>query len=190
VRWYVMWMLFACITLLPICGHAADTYVIDPDHSAVVFRIKHIGITFVYGVFSGAKGEYRFDSAVPENAAITVRVRVADVDTGNEKRDRHLRSPDFFDEKKFPYITFVSRSISAIDENRYSVSGELSLHGVTRPVTVTAFKTGSSMDSRGRYRSGFESHFSVQRSEYGMQYMTGLADRVHLTIRVEGLRKN
>jgi len=172
---------------LPAGESAAETYAIDPDHSTVTFRIKHLGITFVSGIFGRAAGAYTFDDRVSGNASIRVRVRVADVDSGNEKRDRHLQSPDFFDAEKFPYITFTSQSIEAVGDNRYAVAGELSLHGVTRPVRVTAVKTGTGMDSTGARRSGFETRFSIKRSDYGMRYLTGLADKVHLTVSVEGV---
>lgn len=169
-------------------SRAAETYTIDPDHSSITFRIKHLGITFVYGVFSNAGGIYTFDDADLENASIWIKVRVADIDTGSEKRDQDLQSPDFFDEKKFPFIIFKSLSITAVDADQYLVTGELSMHGETRQVTVRAVKTGLHQDPAGEYRSGFEIRFSVKRSDYGMQYMTAVADKVALFVSVEGVR--
>lgn len=169
-------------------SRAAETYVIDPDHSSITFRIKHLGITFVFGAFPNAGGIYTFDDTDLENASIWIKVKVADIDTGSEKRDQDLRSPNFFDEKKYPFIIFKSLSITASDADQYLVTGELSLHGKTKPVTVRAVKTGQYQDPAGEYRSGFETRFSVKRSDFGMQYMTAVADKVELFVSVEGVR--
>ena len=115
-------------------------------------------------------------------------VQVADIDTGNEKRDQHLRSPDFFDEKQFPFIIFKSLSIAASDDGDYLVTGELSLHGVKKEVTVKANKTGYYQEPGGEYRSGFETRFSIERSDFGMAYLALVSDRVELNVSVEGVR--
>jgi len=169
-------------------SRAAETYAIDPDHSSITFRIKHLGITFVYGVFPNADGTYTFDDADLENASIWIKVKVADIDTGNEKRDQDLQGPNFFDGKKFPFIIFKSLSITASDADQYVVAGEITLHGETRQITVQAVKTGLYQDSAGEYRSGFETRFSIRRSDFGMQYMTAVADKVALFVSVEGVR--
>ena len=169
-------------------SRAGDTYVIDPDLSSITFRIKHLGITFVYGIFPNACGAYTFDDADLANAAIRIKVKVADIDTGNERRDQHLRSPDFFDERHFPLIVFRSVAITSADDGQYRVTGELSLHGVTRPVTVQAVKTGFYREIGGDYRSGFETRFSIRRKDFGMDYMTTVADKVELFVSVEGIR--
>lgn len=181
----------ACLMAMlawPGWGYAAETYVIDPDHSSITFRIKHLGITFVYGIFPNAGGTYTFDDANLENASIWIKVKVADIDTGNQKRDLDLRSPDFFDEKQFPLIIFKSLSITASDDGQYVVIGELSLHGVTKQISVPAVKTGLYQSPAGEYRAGFETRFSIKRSDYGMRYMTAVADKVDLTVSVEGIR--
>ena len=177
-----------CVMIWPEWSQAGETYVIDPDHSAITFRIKHLGITFVYGVFPNAGGVYTFDDTDLENASIWIKVRVADIDTGNELRDRDLRSADFFDEKNFPIIVFKSLSIASSDDGQYLVTGELSLHGVTKMVTVLAVKTGLYQDPVGENRSGFETRFSIKRSDFDMQYMAAVADKVELTVSVEGVR--
>lgn len=181
-------MFLLCLVIWPGCSQADDAYVIDPDHSSIAFRIKHLGITFVYGLFSNANGVYAFDDSDLKNASIWIKVKVADIDTGNPERDRDLMGPDFFDEKKFPLIIFKSASITASGDDQYAVAGELSLHGVTRPVTVQAVKTGLYPDPAGGYRSGFEARFTILRSDFGMRHMTVVADRVELTVSVEGVR--
>lgn len=184
----VIWAGLAIILLAPDKGHAGETYVIDPDQSAISFRIRHLGLTFVNGVFPHAGGFYTFDDADPANASIWIKVKVVDIDTGNERRDRHLRSPDFFDEKQFPFIIFQSVSIMASDDGQYAVAGDLSLHGVTRRVAVQVSATGFHQDLSGEVRSGFETRFSIKRSDYGMQYMTAIADKADLFVSVEGTR--
>ena len=185
------WVIGACLIGMlwwPGLSSADETYVIDPDHSSITFRIKHLGITFVSGKFPNASGTYTFDDMDLKNASIWIKVRVADIDTGNEKRDLHLRSSDFFDEKQFPFIVFKSVSISASDRGEYLVTGELSLHGVSKEVTVRAAKTTFYRDTGGEYRSGFKTRFSIKRSDFGMQYLSLVSDRVELFVSVEGVR--
>ena len=188
VKKFVVGVFLACVVMWPEGGHTAETYAIDPDHSSITFRIKHLGITFVYGMFPNAGGVYTFDDTTPENASIWIKVKVADINTGNQKRDRDLLGPDFFNEEKFPFIIFKSVSITASNDDRYRVTGELTLHGVTNKITVSAVKTGLYQDPSGENRSGFETRFSVKRSDYGMKYMTAVADKVELIVSVEGVR--
>ena len=192
ITWIITaWTIGISLVAIVLLGGSAladEAYGIDPEHSSIVFRIKHLGITFVYGVFPNACGRYAFDDENLENAFIWIKVRVADINTGNETRDQHLRSPDFFDEERFPDIIFKSVSITASDAGEYLVTGELSLHGVIKQVTVRARKTGLVQALGGEYRSGFETRFSIKRSDYGMKYMAVVADTVKLSVNVEGIR--
>jgi len=188
VKKIVVGIFLACMLMWPEGGRAAETYVIDPDHSSITFRIKHLGITFVYGIFPNAGGVYTFDDTDLENASIWIKIKVADIDSGSQKRDRDLLGLDFFNEEKFPFVIFKSLSITASNDDQYTVMGELSLHGETKKVTVLAVKTGLYQDPSGEVRSGFETRFSVKRSDYGMKYMTAVADKVELTVSVEGVR--
>ena len=129
-----------------------------------------------------------FDDTNLENASIWIKVKVADINTGSQKRDKDLLGPNFFNEEKFPFVIFKSVSITASNDDTYRVTGELTLHGVTKKVTVSAVKTGQFQDPSGEVRSGFETRFSVKRSDYGMKYMTAVADKVELTASVEGVR--
>jgi polyisoprenoid-binding protein YceI len=168
---------------------ATDNYRIDPDHSTITFKVKHMGITFVYGRFNNVEGSYAFDDQKPENCFIEMQVRAENIDTGNEKRDNHLRSPDFFDAEKFPEIVFKSVFVKKLQESTYEVVGNLTLHGVTRFVTVKAIKTGNIEIPGGEVRTGFETTFTVLRSDYGMKYMLGgVGNKVELMVSVEGIR--
>ena len=174
------------------CPNAAFSqggFVIDPDHSSIIFRVKHLGITFVYGRFNHATGRYRFQDSESEAAEIDIRVRVMDIDTGNAVRDADLQSPDFFHAEKYPWIRFKSVSIEPLENESFRVTGDLSLHGVARRVTLEAVKTGSRVDMEGRMRTGFQATFTIRRSDYGMKYMLGgVGDRVLLTVSVEGVQ--
>ena len=130
-------------------GAAAETYEIDPVHSAAVFRIKHLGIAYVYGRFNDLSGTLKIDDKSPDSNLVDIHVKTKNVDTFNIERDNHLRSPDFFDAKKFPVISFKSKSFRKVSQNIYEVAGELTLHGVTRPLTVDVQQTGADKDPWG-----------------------------------------
>ena len=167
---------------------AMDDSAIDPDRSSIDFRVKHLGITFVYGRFRHVVGRYLAPSDGPGKADIDIGVRVADIDTGNAVRDGHLRGPDFFDAGKYPWIRFRSVSIESLDAQSFRVLGDLSLHGVTRRITVEASHTSSRADGQGHTRTGFQTKFTILRSDYGMKKMLGgVGDRVELTVRIEGV---
>ena len=168
---------------------AADIYRIDPDHSAITFRVKHMGITFVFGRFNNLEGSYAFDDKTPENCFIEIQVKTENIDTGNTKRDNHLQSSDFFDAENFPTIAFKSVFVKKLQESTYEVVGYMTLHGVTQFVTVQALNTGDIEIPGGEVRTGFETTFTILRSDYGMKYMLGgVGDKVELTVSVEGVR--
>jgi polyisoprenoid-binding protein YceI len=161
------------------------TYKIDPVHSSVVFGIRHLGITYVYGRFNAMSGTLTIGE---ENHAIEMTVETAGIDTNNEKRDRHLRSEDFFDAESHPAISFKSASFAPTDEDTFEVSGELTLHGVTRPMTVTARHTGSGEDPWGGFRTGFQTVFGIRRSDFGMdKLMNSVGDEVELTVSIQAI---
>jgi polyisoprenoid-binding protein YceI len=169
---------------------AGDVYQVDTVHSYILFRIKHLGIGYSYGRINGVTGEYRFDPASPEQSVFLFQADAAGVDTDNDKRDAHIRSGDFFDVARFPTIRFKSSAVKRLDEDRLEISGDLTFRGQTRPITVEARHTGSGKDPWGKYRSGFETRFTINRSDFGMTFMmTGLSDAVDLTVSVEGIRQ-
>ena len=174
---------------LPKSGYPLGVFIIDQERSHIVFRVKHLGITFVYGRFNRAVGRYVSPGAETGKAEIDLRVRVMDLDTGNAVRDAHLRGPDFFDAEKYPWITFKSVFIESLDTESLKLAGDLSFHGVTRRITIDALKTGVREDGQGRIRNGFQAKFIVRRSDYGMKRMLGgIGDRVELTVTVEGVQ--
>lgn len=170
-------------------AQAADTYTADPVHSSVVFRIKHMDVAHVWGRFNGLKGEFALDEGAPESSSLQFQVEAKNVDTGNAKRDEHLRSPDFFNAAQFPAITFKSTAVKKAGD-RYEVTGDLTLLGVTKSITVSVDKTGQADTKQMGPRMGFETTFTIKRSDFGMNKMMGaVGDEVKLIVAVEGGKK-
>ena len=167
--------------------NAADTYGIDVDHSAAIFKIKHAGIAYTYGRFTKFSGSVVWDNANPAAGKIEITIDPDSVSTLNEKRDQHLRNPDFFDTKQFPAFGFKSGVIKKIDDSTFEIAGDLTIHGVTKPLTVKALKTGEGKDPWGGYRIGFETSFTIKRSDFGMTKVTeSVGDDVAITFAIEG----
>ena len=159
------------------------TYTIDPVHSSVLFRVKHMNTAWFWGNFGKISGEFNVDGA---SSKVHVEIDAASVTTRADARDNHLKSPDFFDVKQFPTITFTSSKVTKVKDGEYKVDGELELHGQKKPLTLTATKTGEGQ--MGGPIAGWETEFTVKRSDFGI---TGgragamLGDEVKLFISVE-----
>ena len=187
-------LLAAVLTLLMGSGLSAraegTTYEVDKSHSSIVFRVKHLGIGYTYGFFRDFAGRFVVDEADPASSSVEFEVQVASVDTNDAKRDQHLKSPDFFAVNQFPTMTFKSTSVTKGEDGKFAVTGNLSLHGVTKSVTIDMAKTGQGDDPWGNHRVGFEGIFQVKRSEFGMDKMLeAAADDIRIIVAVEGIRK-
>jgi len=171
---------------------AADTYEVDPAHSFVIFRCRNLaqaGSVFVYGRFNEIKGRIVVDKD-PAKSSVEITINADSLDTGVPDRDKHLKSPDFLNTRQFPTITFKSRKIEAIGKDRYRVTGDLTLHGVTRPITVTVTKLGEGKNFKGMQVIGFETTFTIKRSQFGMKGLLNVAaDDVTLTVAIMGIKK-
>lgn len=169
---------------------AQETYSVDTAHTYILFRVKHLGIGYSYGRFNNPVGSFTFDTASDTVGAIQMQIKAEDVDTSVEKRDNHLRSPDFFDAKKFPLISFKSSSVKKTGTGTYDISGDLTLLGKTRQITAEAVQTGAAKDPWGKFRRAYEATFTIKRSEFGMEFMLGgVSDEVELTVSVEGVKQ-
>lgn len=167
-----------------------QTYKVDPVHSSVLFRVKHFDVGYFYGRFNAISGTIVLDKQNPSRSSVSLEVRTESVDTNDPKRDGHLKSPDFFNVRQFPVITFKSTSVKPLKANVWEVRGNFTLLGVTRPLTVQVTLTGEGKDAFGNYRVGFETTFDIKRSDFGMKYMLGpLSDEVRIILSVEGVRQ-
>lgn len=171
---------------------ASDTYEIDTEHSMIIFRAKHSGVSYNYGRFNEFSGTLAMDETDISKSTVEFEVKAASVDTGNEKRDQHLRSSDFFSAKQFPVITFKSTKVKAKEGagEVLEVTGDLELLGVKKSITVDVEITGRGEGRQGESLIGFESTFTIKRSEFGMTFgMGSVSDDIRLTISVEAVRK-
>jgi polyisoprenoid-binding protein YceI len=178
-----------CSLGLALSAYGADTYKVDPVHSSVVFGIKHNGVTNFYGAFKEISGTVTFDAADATKSSVELTVPVESVDTRSEKRDQHLKSPDFFNAKQFPTITFKSTKIEGSGDS-YKISGDLTIHGETKPITVDFKKGAEGKGGGGKTVSGGEARFTIKRSDYDMKFMIGpLDDDVNLILSLEGAKQ-
>lgn len=169
---------------------AAENYTVDTAHTYILFRVKHLNIGYTYGRLNGATGSFVWDEASPPKSRIDMQVMANGVDTYDAKRDKHLQSPDFFNVGRYPSITFKSTSLKKLVGDLYEITGDLTLLGKTRPITFQVRQTGSGKDPWGDYRRGFETKFTVKRSEFGMDFLLDVvSDQVDLTVSVEGIRQ-
>jgi polyisoprenoid-binding protein YceI len=170
---------------------AADTYTIDGEHASVVFKVKHLGMSYTWGRFNAVSGSFVLDEANAAASRLEVVIRTESIDTGNERRDRHLKNADFFDAAQFPEIRFVSKTVRKTEPTQFEVVGDLTMHGVTRPLTVTITKLGQGPDPWKQQRCGGELTFTIKRSDFGMSY--GLpdvvGDEVTLYVSLEGIKQ-
>lgn len=168
----------------------AETYKVDPVHSTVLFRAKHVGASYVWGRFNDPSGTFVLDQADPTRSSFSGEIPVANVDTHNEKRDAHLKSPDFFNAKQYPTITFKSTSAKKGEGNVLHVTGNLQMHGVTRSVTVPVELTGTGELPPGTKRAGLEATFVVKLSDFEIKGLPGaVSDEIKIIIAVEGVKQ-
>jgi polyisoprenoid-binding protein YceI len=161
---------------------------VDPVHSTNVFRIKHVNTTWFYGRFNDISGSFEMDPTGKDLLSVEASIKVDSIDTNNATRDSHLKAPELFDAAKHPTITFKSTSLKKKGTDEYEVKGELTLHGVTKTLTVMLDYTGSTEHPKMGHRAGVETTFTIKRSDFGMGAMTDmLSDEVRLTVSLEGV---
>jgi polyisoprenoid-binding protein YceI len=174
----------------PILAAASGSYEVDPVHSSLVFRVKHFGVANFYGRFNNVTGSFTLDAADVAKNVFEIQIQADSVDTAIAKRDQHLKSPDFLNAKQFPTITFKSTSVKSKDGESFEVTGDLTLHGVTKPVTGTVTVTGAGKGFGGRALAGVDANFTIKRSDFDMKFMLeGLSDEIQIIAGLEGGRK-
>jgi len=176
--------LFSAVT-----ARAGDEYAYDGVHSSVSFKARHLDISWIHGRFNEASGKFVIDRADPSKSTFELSVKADSVDTGNVKRDEHLRQPDYFDTKQFPTIDFKSTSVKAI-EGGYEVTGDFTLHGTTKSI-VLVLKGGKEIEWKGVKRVGFATEIAVKRSDYGFDpaAIGPIGDEALILIDCEGMRE-
>ncbi|MGD2076255.1 MAG: YceI family protein [Gammaproteobacteria bacterium] len=175
----------------PAPAPAAD-YVIDTReaHAFIQFRIKHLGFSWLLGRFNDFEGRFSYNKQNPDASRVEVTVRTASIDSNHAERDKHLRGEDFLNVNRYPEARFVSTSFREHDDNTATLTGDLTLHGVTRPVTIDVEHIGHGPDPWGGYRRGFAGSTSLRLSDFGIDYDLGPAAReVELFLSVEGIRQ-
>ena len=173
---------------------AAENYKVDPVHSTLVFRTKHANVGYFYGRFNALAGQFALDDADPSKSSFAFEVQTASVDTQNEKRDAHLKGPDFFNAKQYPTITFKSTSVKRGGQtNVLEVTGDLTFHGVTKSITVPIEITGRGEFPKGTQRAGIETVFTIKMSDYDVKGIPGMpgavGDEVRLMFAAEGVKQ-
>jgi polyisoprenoid-binding protein YceI len=173
-------------------GLTADqtqTWVADPRHSSAQFTVTHLGISHVRGIIPITSAT--ITGGTPQlPARVDATLDASGIDTRNDTRDNDLKSPHFFDASRYPTLTFSSTSVSPIDAKSFSVIGNLTLHGVTRPVTLKATFLGQMVGERGDAHAAYEAATSIKRSDFGMTYMPYVVgDDVDIDIDIEALAR-
>jgi polyisoprenoid-binding protein YceI len=183
-------MTTATTTLIP-----AGTWAVDPKHSTVEFQVKHMGIANVKGKFNEFAGTLEIGDDLA-TAKATGTVKVASVDTNEEQRDAHLRSADFFDAETHPELSFAATAIEPVDEETFRIAGDLTLHGITRPITLEAVVQGTDRDPWGNDRVGLEVVGQLKRSDYDMKFNQALGsgnmlvgDKVKLVLDISAVKQ-
>ena len=168
------------------------TYTIDTSHSQVGFSVKHMMFSTVRGNFRGFEGTVVVDNDNPANSRVDVTVDASSVSTGDDKRDEHLRSADFFDVANFPTITFKSTGVSFTSVDDFTINGELTLHGVTAPVVIKAEQTGEGTNPWGVDVAGFEGSTKINRKDFGLGWNATLekggvlvGEEIKITLEIE-----
>jgi polyisoprenoid-binding protein YceI len=151
----------------------ARAYTIDKAHSEVTFQVRHL-LTKVRGRFSDFSGSVRFDEARPDHSSVSLTVDAVTIDTNNSDRDQHLRSDDFFAVDRYPTITFRSSKIVRTHDDRYDVSGTLTIRGVAREITLPVTFLGAASDPWGNARAGFETEVTINRKDFGLTWNAAL----------------
>lgn len=169
------------------------TYSIDKAHSELTFQVRHL-LTKVRGRFSDFSGTIEYDEENPERSQVNVEVQAASIDTNERDRDVHLRSADFFDVEKTPALTFRSTGIQRTSDGTFAVTGDLTIHGVTRSVSFDAFLLGKAKDPWGNERIAFEAETTINRKDFGLTWNAALetggflvGDEVTISVSVQAV---
>jgi polyisoprenoid-binding protein YceI len=166
----------------------ADDLKADPVHSFVVFDVHHFGAGYVYGTFAGPTGPIGYDASDLTKTTFDLSVDADSIETRNANRDKDLKGPDYFDVKQFPTLTFKSTSVAKTGDTTMNVTGDLTVHGVTKSITVPMEFTGTG-SMMGKTRSGFRADFKINRRDFGIVHapVTVIGDEIHIIVAIEAV---
>jgi polyisoprenoid-binding protein YceI len=172
------------------------TYTIDTTHSDVGFSVRHMVFAKVRGHFTKWTADLAFDPADPSKDAVNVSIDVGSIDTREAQRDGHLKSPDFLDAEKYPTITYKSTKVERAGDKKYAVMGDLTIHGVTKPVKLDVEELGGGKDPWGNQRVAFQAKTRVDRGEFGLKWNQALetggvlvGENIDIEIDIEAIAK-
>jgi len=186
----------AAVTLGMVAPAAGQTWVIDPNHSAASFAVRHMSVSIIRGEFQKMTGSVEFDGKDITKALVSVEIDAASINTRAAKRDAHLRNPDFFDVDKFPTITFTSKRIEPAGPGKFRMIGDLTMHGVTKEIVLNGEGPSKPfLNPNGTVYSGATATGTINRRDFGINYgkifdgAIEIADEIQLTLDVELRRK-
>lgn len=173
---------------------ARKQYTFDLSHSSVGFHVRHLMISKVHGRFTSWTGSLEIDEADLGRSKLAVEIDAASIDTKEPKRDEHLRSADFFDVEKFPKLTFASTAVEVVDDENLRVTGDLTIHGVTKSVVLEVERSAEVRDPWGNVRTGFSATTAISRKEFGLHWNAALeaggvvvGDKVTIQLEIEAI---
>ncbi|MDC0611465.1 YceI family protein [Vibrio sp.] len=179
----------ALASATPFAASAAD-YVIDTQgaHASINFKVSHLGYSYTIGRFNTFEGTFSYDPEAIDSSKVSVKVDTTSLDSNHAERDKHLRSADFIDASKYPTATFVSKKVEDKGDGDIAITGDLTLHGKTKPVTIDAEFIGAGDDPWGGKRAGFQGETTLNLADFDIKAM-GLVDKVEMHLYVEGIQQ-
>ncbi|VAW72425.1 Protein yceI precursor [hydrothermal vent metagenome] len=188
-------LLTSSLVLAGVLGSAqvsAADYIIDTEyaHASINFKIKHLGYSWLTGRFNQLQGSFNYDDKDISSSSINVSIAPASIDTNHAEREKHLKSKKYLNTDEFSKVTFVSTKITDKGNNKLSLQGDLTLHGVKKNITIDALKIGEGKDPWGGYRVGFTGTTTLKLADFGYTFDLGPASKeVELTLNIEGVRQ-
>ena len=173
----------------------ATDYKIDPTHSSVAFKVRHMGISYVPGRFMSLDGTFSYDPTNVKNSKASATIAVGSINTADAKRDDHLKGPDFLDATKFRDIAFKTTSVEPVSADAFKAHGDLTIHGVTKPVVLDVTYGGSGKDPWGNERAAFTATTKINRKDFGLTWSKALetgqllvGEDVQIVLEIEGIK--
>lgn len=180
-------IILTALAMVATASAQAGNWQIDPNHSSAQFSVRHLGVSTVRGAFTKVSGSAKFDPANPANSSLTATIEASSVDTRVEMRDNDLRSPNFLEVQKYPSITFQSKQVKAAGSGRLQITGDLTIHGVTKEVTLDVDGPSAAIkDPWGNQRIGASASTKINRKDFSVNGASGVVgDDINITIDVE-----